>query len=77
MKTYTLEIYKPAYSGNHFTPSTQGRVHKGSFEDNRDCLSPCMVKAKEIQASNMQCAKARLREFMSDYRLYCARSAKY
>jgi hypothetical protein len=74
---YVIELYKPAYSGNHFTPDIKGRVHKGTFEENRDSLSPCMVQVKEIVASNMTCAKARMREQLGDYRLYRARSAKY
>ena len=77
MKQYTIELYKPAYSGNHFNPTIKARVHSGDFESNRDNLSPCMVSAKEVAALTIKGAKARAREFMSDYRLYNSRSAKY
>lgn len=45
---YTYEQYKPAYpmTGNYV------QVHRGTFEDNRDSLSPSMVYGRDFYADN-------------------------
>lgn len=45
---YTLEHYRPAFplTGDHVV------IHRGTFEDNRDNLSPSMVYARDFYATN-------------------------
>ena len=64
MRIYTIEIYNPPYPNM----SDHYRVHVGSFEDNRDNLSPTMIATQEVQASNVKCARVRAREFYSKFR---------
>jgi hypothetical protein len=76
-KKYTVEIFKPAFSGNTFTPRVFMRVHIGDFEANRDNLSPCMVQALQIAAVNKKNANAIGKRLFDDYITYHSRSAKY
>ena len=76
MPKYTIEIYKPAYTGNLSSPHVKMAVHRGSFEDVRDSLSPCMVTCKEVRATQQEARKLGKR-LLEDYRLYRHRYAHY
>lgn len=54
---YTVETFKPAFPQR----GTYRRAHRGTFEENRDHLSPCMVRAVEVEA---QSAREALRKAM-------------
>ena len=69
---YVLEIMRPAWNGNPMCPKIKVRVHKGTFEENRENLSPNMVDAQQITTFNMTCAKARASEYFSEYRRFLA-----
>jgi hypothetical protein len=79
MKTqrYTVEIFKPPFTGNTFTPNVQMRVHRGDFEENRDNLSPCMVSTLQIAAESRKNANRIGKQLFDDYITYHSRSAKY
>ena len=62
MRTYTLELYKP------FPHSIiRTRVHFGSFESNRDCLSPSMIKAREVRAQSKKSAEVKASALLCEY----------
>ena len=44
-KPYTVELYAPAYPHK----GRKVRVHKGSFEENRDFLNPSMISARTVE----------------------------
>lgn len=69
MKTYTLEIYHPVvYSKNPMQQGPRVRVHVGAFEENRDNLSPCMIRTKEVRQHKISGARARAKEFFAEYK---------
>jgi hypothetical protein len=67
-QVYTYEQYKPAH------PQTRNLVtiHRGTFEENRDSLSPSMVYGRDFYASDdahalalgRQCAQMVQAEFV-------------
>lgn len=50
---YTVEVYRPAYPGR----GVHLRVHDGSFESNRDFLSPSAAYVLEFDAPSSRHAK--------------------
>jgi len=58
MRTYTFEHFYPCYpSRGEF-----GRVHVGTFEENRDFLSPSMIRTREFMAANKKEAENKVRQ---------------
>ena len=69
LRSYTVEIYAPPYDGRPLgaRPSRRMRVHCGTFEQNRDSLSPECILTRELQAPTKEDARERGREFLRDY----------
>lgn len=59
-KTYTLEIFAPAWPDK----GIRVRVHSEDFESNRDILNPSMIATRTVQAFNIVEAKALARQFL-------------
>jgi hypothetical protein len=53
MNRYTFETFKPAYPNK----GTKTRLHRGTFEENRDFLNPSMIRVREFEARNDKHAK--------------------
>jgi hypothetical protein len=79
MKTYTLVIVDPHYNPNPRRRQLHLDVHVGGLNDSltgkrttdlqvRDCISPNAVVIREVQASNIACARARGQELMRQFR---------
>ena len=64
---YTFEKFKPCFPSER----TFGRVHVGTFEQNRDSLSPCMISTREFYAKNGLDAEIKVRA------LCCALEIQY
>jgi hypothetical protein len=67
MRHYTIEIYAPPWNGSPMSPKIKARVHVGTFEDNKDNLSPDMMSASEVTQYTIKGARARAREYLSTY----------
>ena len=69
LRTYTVEIYAPAYQGkpHPMQPSRRMRVHCGTFEQNRDSLNPGMILTREVHAPLLELAREQGREMLREY----------
>jgi hypothetical protein len=67
-QVYTFEKFKPAFPST----GTFGRVHVGTFEQNRDSLSPCMISTREFYAMNGLDAEIKARSLCNALKIeYC------
>ena len=61
--TYTLEIYFPPFPNREM----KARIHRGTFEQVRDNLSPDMMNTFMLDEPNRAAARARAREIVASY----------
>jgi hypothetical protein len=65
-RIYTLEIYAPCFPGK----GIHARWHEGSFEENRESLSPSMIAVKEVALTHqMQTPRAALTRFARGHKV--------
>lgn len=60
---YVLEVYSPAYPQS----GTIARIHKGTFNEIRDSLSPCMKRCHGYIARNLAEARVKARECIKNH----------